>query len=317
MRRIALGLLGLSFVVSACSGSGASPSQQPSGSSSAPSAPASSSGDGIEHPEGDAAVLVVSSAGGLVPVEFTATAMPSFVMVGDGRVIIQGAVPAIFPGPALPALMERTLTPEGIQTVLEAVEETGLFTTDLEMRGAAGMIADAADTVFTLSAAGRDVTVTVYALGMVSPDMELPPGMTSAEVEAHRVLSAFNEALLTIDTAVPAEQWETEGWQPYAAEALRLYVRDVTGEPVDPEVPQEPMDWPTDDDPATFGEEVAFFGNGTRCGTVEGEDATAWLAALGDATQITPWTTDGENRYSVMVRPLLPYEEVACPDAGG
>jgi hypothetical protein len=315
MRRTAPGLVGLFLVMAACAGPGATASQDPSGSPT-PSLPPSSSGDGIEHPDGDAAVLVVSSQGGLMPVEFTVTSMPSFVMLGDGRVIVQGAVPAIFPGPALPALQGRTLTPEGVQTVLEAVEETGLFTGDLELRGAAGMVADAADTVFELHAAGRDVTVTVYALGMVSPNMELPQGMTSAEVEAHRVLTALNDALLTIDTSVPAEQWEADGWRPFEADALRLYVRDVTGEPVDAEIPEDVHDWPTADDPATFGAEVAFFGNGTRCGVVEGEAAAAWMTDLAGASQVTQWTTDGADRYSVIVRPLLPFEEAACPDQG-
>ena len=188
MRRTAPGLIGLLFVVSACSSSGAS-SAAPS-ETAAPSVPPSGSDGGIDHPEGDAAVLVVSGQGGLMPVEFTVRVVPSFVMLGDGRVIVQGAVPAIFPGPALPALQERTLTPDGIQTVLEAVEETGLFTTTSSCAAPPELIADAADTVFTLHAAGRDVTVTVYALGIVSPDMELPPGMTSAEVEAHRLLTA-------------------------------------------------------------------------------------------------------------------------------
>jgi hypothetical protein len=315
MRRSAPGLAGLFLVMAACANAGSTPSVNPSGSPT-PSLPLPSSGDGIEHPDGDSAVLVVSSQGGLMPVELAVTSMPSFVMLGDGRVIVQGAVAAIFPGPALPALQERTLTPDGVQTVLEAVEDTGLFTTDAELRGAAAMCADCADTVFTLHAAGRDVTVTVYALGMVSPDMELPPGMTSAEVEAHRLLAELNEALLTIDTAVPAEQWETDGWRPYEADALRLYVRDATGEPVDAEIPEDVHDWPTADDPATFGTEVEFFGNGTRCGVVEGEAAAAWMADLAGASQVTQWTTDGTDRYAVIVRPLLPYEEAACPEQG-
>ena len=115
-----------------------------------------------------------------------ATRLPTFVLLGDGRVIVQGAQTLEFPGPALPPLIERTLTEEGIQEVLEAVEETNLFTADLELNGAQNMVADATNTVFTLNAGGRDVTVSVYGLGALPPDMEPPPGMTSAEIEAHR-----------------------------------------------------------------------------------------------------------------------------------
>ncbi len=154
--------------------------------------------------------------------------VPSFVLLGDGRVIVGGAVPAIFPGPALMPLNERTVTEDGVQTVLEAVEDTGLFTGDLELRGAMTIVADVLDTVFEFHAGGDDAPSRSTDSGSVRPDMEPPPGMTSAEVEAHRVLTTLNDALLTIDTSVPADQWEAEGWQPYEPEALRLFVRDVT-----------------------------------------------------------------------------------------
>ncbi len=304
------------LILSACGSAGGSPASSPS-PSGAPSAPPSGSGDGIEHPGGDAAVLVVSSQGGFVPIEFTVTAVPGFVMLGDGRVIVQGAVPAIFPGPALPALQTRSLTADGIQTVLEAVEHTGLFTTDLELLGAQAMVADAPDTTFTLHADSREVTIRVYALGMIGADMEPPQGMSSAEVEAHRLLSALNDALLTIDTAVPPGDWQADGWRPYEPVAMRLYVREVTGEPSNEEIPEDVRQWPTDDDPATFGEEVGLFANGTRCGVVDGEAGAAWLADLGAASQVTRWTTNGSDRWSVLVRPLLPYEEAACPAPAG
>ncbi len=307
-------LAALALLLAACSTTSGAPSDSPPASAGPSTAP--TDGDGIDHPTGDEAILVVSGQGGLIPIEWTARAVPAFVLLGDGRVIIGGAVPAIFPGPAMPPMNERTLTEEGIQAILEAVEDTGLFTTDLELRGAQGMVADAADTVFELNAAGHDVTVTVYALGMVGPDMELPPGMTSAELEAHRLLGGLNDALMSIDTSVPAEQWEGEGWQPYQPEALRLYIRDVSGEPVDAEVPPDLRDWPGTIDAATFGTEVAHFGNGTRCGTVEGDEAAAWLEDLAEATEISRWTTDGEDRYTIIARPLLPHEEVACPETG-
>jgi hypothetical protein len=316
MRRTALGSPALLLVMAACSSPGTTPATS-EGATPSQAPPSSGGGDGIEHPGGDEPVLVVSFSGGMIPVQFQVTAMPTFVMLGNGRVFVSGAVPAIFPGPALPPILERTLTPDGIQSVLEAVEDTGLFTADVELRGAAGMVADASDTVFTLNAAGRQVTVTVYALGMVAPDMEPPPGMSSAEVEAHRVLAQLNEALAAIDTAVAAEDWEGEGFRPFEPEAFRLYVRDATGEPVDEGIGEDVRDWPTDDDPATAGEEVDFFGDGTRCAVVEGDAAASWFAELTEATQVTQWTTDGTNRFSVQARPLLPYEEAACPEENG
>jgi hypothetical protein len=76
-------------------------------------------------------------------------------------------------------------------------------------------------------------------------------------------------------------------------------------------------EWPTDDDPATVGEEQPTFGNGTRCLVVEGEAAATWLAELEAANQNTQWTDDGDRRFTVLARPLLPGEAAACPDVTG
>jgi hypothetical protein len=149
------------------------------------------------------------------------------------------------------------------------------------------------------------------------PGMELPPEMPASEGAAHEALTAFNDQLLGLDSWLPSEAWATEGWLPYEPTGLRLYVRDVTDEPVDANVPEHVLDWPTEDDPAAFGEEQPFFGNGTRCGVVEAEAAEAWLESLVEANQSTRWTDDGERRFSVLPRPLLPHDEVSCPEIGG
>ena len=316
MKRTLPGVLAMLIGLTACAASGG-------GSPGPSSPPASDGGDGgggdnIEHPTGSEPILVVDSAGGFVPVEFMATRLPAFVLLGDGRVIMQGAQTLEFPGPALPALIERTLTEEGIQRVLQGVEETNLFTADLELNGAQSVVADAANTVFILNAGGQEVTVSVYGLGALLPDMEPPPGMPSGEIEAHRVLGQLNDGLMTIDSWLPAEAWESEGWQPYEPEAFRLYVRDATGEPVEGgDLPEQVREWPTEDDPAAFGEVEEFFGDGTRCGVVDGELGALWLAELNAANQMTLWTTDGEDRFRVSARPVLPHEEAACPELAG
>jgi hypothetical protein len=255
----------------------------------------------------------------MLPVQFQATQVPMFVLTGDGRVILQGAQTLEYPGPALPPLMERQLSQGGVQTVLDALEDTNLFAGELELRGMQGMVADANDTVFTLNAGGGQSTVTVYALGMLMPDMEPPPGMDEAEIEAYRVLSVLNDRLLTLEDWLPADAWATDQWVPYEPAAYRLYVRDVTDEPVEGDLAGEVLEWPTDDDPAAFGTELPDFGDDTRCGSVEGEAAAAWHAELTAAKQNSQWTDDGERRFAVQPRPVLPHEEPACPglDAAG
>ena len=124
---------------------------------------------------------------------------------------------------------------------------------------------------------------------------------------------------MTLDTWLPADAWEAEGWQPYEAEAFRLYVRDVTGEPVEGgDLPEQVREWPTDDDPAAFGA-----GGGRHSATAraaassDGELGAIWLEELAAANQMTLWTDDGDRRFSVMARPVLPHEDPACPELAG
>lgn len=315
MNRTAPGLFVVLIVLlAACATPGGSPGASGTDGGGG-TEPPPSTGD-IEHPTGaDEPILVVEETGGFAMVQMIATRVPTFALYGDGRVIVQGAQTLEFPGPALPALIERTMTEEGIQAVLEAVEDTNLFTGDLELRGAQNFVADATDTVFRLNANGDEVTVTVYGLGLLDPEFGGNfEGVDQSEIDAHAVLSQLRDALLTIETSVPADAWEAEGWQPYAPTAFRLYVRDVSGEPVEGgELPGMVREWPTDDDPATFGEELPVFGDGTRCGVVEGEAAATWLAELNAANQQTIWTSDGEIRFSVLPRPLFPGEDASCP----
>ena len=315
MKRILPGVFAVLIFLTACAGSSG---QTPEGSSP----PASDGGPddpgAIDHPTGSEAILVVDSSGGFVPVQFVATRLPTFVLLGDGRVIMQGMQTLQFPGPAYPALIERTLTEKGIQAILQGVEDTNLFISDLELNGAQSVVADAANTLFILNAGGQEVTVSVYGLGALPPNMEAPPGISSGEIEAHQVLGQLNEGLMTLDSWLPADAWEAQGWQPYQPDAFRLYVRDVTGQPVDGgDLPEQVRDWPTDDDPAAFGAEEAFFGDGTRCGVVDGALGATWFEELNGANQVTLWTDDGTRRFSVMARPVLPHEDPACPELAG
>lgn len=282
--------------------------------------PGASPGDGnggmIGHPIDGDLILSVENRGGFVPPEFLATQFPTFVLLGDGTVITQGAVPAIYPGPALPPLLGRTLTEDGIQAILAEVTATNLFLSDLELRGAQNFVADAPDTVFTLHASGREVTITVYALGFLDANQPMQ-GISAEEVAAHQVLQRLQSRLQAPDSWLAADHFADDGWQPYQADAARLYVRDATADVPEPNIGFDVRDWPIAGDPASFGQEEPFFGNGTRCGVVTGADGAAWLADLATANQVSRWTADGETLYAVTARPLLPYEEQTCPQLGG
>lgn len=298
-----------SLILAACGAAAGSPDESDLGGDG--------NGGPIEHPAGDELVFSIESAGGFVPPEFLAAQVPSVVILGDGRVITMGAQTLIYPGPALPPLQARRLSDDGLQAVLTEILATNLFANDVELRGAQNFVADAPDTVFTLHAGDREVTVTVYALGFLDTNAQVP-GITQGEIQAHQILQRMNDRLTQLDSWLPASAWADAAWQAYEPDALRLYVRDATADP--PEaggIPQQARTWPLPVDPAAFGEPQPFFGNGTRCGVVTDADAATWLIELQAANQLSRWSLDGDLLYAVTPRPLLPYEEPACPEIAG
>jgi hypothetical protein len=282
-----------SLLLSACGGPGGTPND----------------GGPIEHPtEADQLILRVEHVGGFSPPEWLLTALPAFSLLGDGTVVVEGAQIAIFPGPALPPLLARRLSGAGIQAVLTEVARTQLFGQDAEYRGAQNFVADAADTVFTLNAEGRTTTVRIYGLGTLPPDggpQQLPP----AEVTAHQRLGRLSERLTTLESWLPGDAWRDAAWQAYEPEALRIAIRDVTGEEAGEGMEPQLQEWPLAADPATIGEASAV--GDFRCAVVEGEEAATLLASLRQANQLTRWLHD-EKEYSIMPRPLLADEARSC-----
>jgi hypothetical protein len=272
-------------------------------------APSGSHGDGaIEHEGGDALLLRVEHRGGFVPYEYHLSRVPHFSLYGDGRVIATGAVPAIYPGPLLPPVLERRLTEDGVQLVLRAALDSGALERSATWNGAAQFVADAADTVFTLNAGGRQVTVSVYALG-IGGDLST---LKEVERQAHEALGDLAHRLDGLDSWLPASAWVDDEWTPYREGPIRLVVRQA-----DDDAPQDGISlrvepWPIAGDPAGFGEPTGA--DGLRCGVVTGADAEAWWAALSGADQVTRWKGGG-HRYAVTPRPLLPDEPADCQPA--
>jgi hypothetical protein len=268
-------------------------------------------GGPVVHPGGTAVVVRVEYTGGLVPYEMIFTSLPHFNLFGDGRVILQGPVSDQFPGPALPNLLVRGLTEEGIQSVIQRVTETELFAESQSFTGASQVVADAQSTVFTLRADSRESIVDVYALGFFL-EGEAPEGVSEEEVAAHETLNALQLDLVDIESWMPTDDWTDAEWQPYQPTAFRLLITDVTDQPPIPEE-GEPMPWPGSTPPDEIGEESPL--QGVRCGLVMGDEAAAWYEALSEADQLTRWTHDG-HLYRVTPRPLLPDETLDCgPDA--
>ena len=187
MRRTATALAVLAVIAAACA-------NEPGGS-----------GDGgIAHPAGtDQVVLRLSYEGGFVPVEYSLTQFPSFTLFGDGRIVLPGPQIEIYPSPALPAVNQRIVTEDGMQSIIQAALDAGLGKGDRDHSDfGSTMIADATTAVFTFSADGQTSRVSVYALAELP---ERPEGMPDEEWEARIALNDLAQRLTALD------QWLPEG----------------------------------------------------------------------------------------------------------
>lgn len=264
----------------------------------------------IAHPSGGGLVLRTWTAGGFVAPDYLFGQPPDFTLTGDGRVIEPGAVPAIYPGPAITPLLERRLTEAGVQRLIAEALGTGLFDHDRTYTGAASHIADAPTTTFTLGADGRTVNVAVYALGMSQGGGAALPADEAAAGKALLTLAQRLEDL----SWLPADDWVDSTSVPYDPPAVRLLVRNADGEQPDPSgISFTEVAWPGPGNPATFGE--PWPSGDARCGVVTGSDAVAWMTALRAANSLTRFVA-GAHRYRIVARLLLPDEPRTCGSTG-
>jgi len=251
------------------------------------------------YPHGaDQLVLRIDTTGGFVAPQQTLQQMPSFSLYGDGRAITQGAQIEIYPGPALPSLVVTSITPSGVQSILQGALAAGLG----ESHSYTTMtVSDMPTTTFTLNVDGETHTTRVYALGAGSSG----PGMTAEERKARAALERLSSTVTDPRRSLPAGSVGPD--RRYAPEALRVFVQPYEHQQ-DPMLHEPEVAWPLSAPLATFGGETSS--PGIRCGAVTGADARQLLSAAASANQLTPWTSDGE-RYSLTFRVLLP-DEPGC-----
>jgi hypothetical protein len=254
-----------------------------------------------EHP--DTVIFRVSWEGGFVTPEMLLGRLPVVAVYADGRTITLGPVPAIFPGPFMPNVLEQTLSREALDSLIQLARDKDLLK---DVRYDFPGIADAADTVLEINLDGQSYRLSAYALaeaadGGVAPAIEVPP----ADVAGRAAMREFIDAL----TAMPADSF-VDQQHPYAFDALRLYVTkaaivensEFPGE-------QPPIAWPLDD-LAAAGEPVENSPVGARCLVVEGDDLATIKPLLDGANQLSVFESEGEF-YSLIPRPLYP-DESGC-----
>ncbi|HSL11783.1 MAG TPA: hypothetical protein VLA82_10765 [Actinomycetota bacterium] len=268
------------------SGNGATPSARPPGSA-------------------DDVVLRLSYEGGFVPAGFPLLDLPAFTLYGDGTIITPGAQIEIYPGPALPAIVERRADEAAIRAIVDRAIAAGLGETDIELTDTGDVgIADASTSVFTLTVDGRTTTARVYALGF-DGDAAALPGLSEEQRRIRKDLSALAADLS--DLSWVQERGGALGDESfYVGDAARLLISPARE---DPELPQDPITWPLDAKLRTLGDPVTW-DDRTRCAVVAGDDWSVLRSAAERANQLTPWT-DGATERFIAFRPLLP-DESGC-----
>jgi hypothetical protein len=227
----------------------------------------------------DDVVIAVEYEGGFAPQEMLFARTPVAMVTGDGRALTTGPVPAIYPGPMLPNVLERSITPEATQTLLARADELGLLAKVDYARN--DQIADAADTVVTITADGSTYRHQAYALGM---DVEQDPARAN--------LAEFVTAMLDLPATVGADQLGPEG-----AFAGEQYL--IQAEPFDPltlSVDVEPtiVPWPAD--------APVRLADAGECAAVP---VAQFESLFAEATTLTFFTDAGET-YLVSVVPQYP-----------
>ena len=140
----------------------------------------------------DKVIFRVSWEGGFVTPETLLARLPTVVVYADGRVITQGPVPMIYPGPFMPNLQERTLSPDALDRLIALAREKDLLK---DVKYDFPGIADAADTVLEINLDGKSYRLTAYALAEAGMEGEIAPavevtagrqGRTDRDARVHR-----------------------------------------------------------------------------------------------------------------------------------
>jgi hypothetical protein len=243
----------------------------------------------------DEVALRIESVDGFMMVEYGLTRVPELTIYGDGRVITTGPVIEIYPAPALPNVIVRTIDPATIDDLIYQALQAGVG-------GPADLgfppIADAPSTRFTILTTDGYLKTNVYALGIDDTH-----GLSPQQRADRLRLTQFRDQLLSPSMAETPAPGDGPPERPYEPVALAA----VTTPWVDPQVPgvdpQPERAWPG---PALPGEPLGDWDH-LRCVLVTAPELPAVLEAAATANVVTPWVFQ-DQRYQVWFRPLLPDE---------
>lgn len=234
-------------------------------------------------------VLRVSYEGGLLP-PGRVPVLPAWVLYGDGRVITEGPVPAIYPGPAMPNLRVTRVDAATVERLADEAYAAGVD--NVQRDYGQPPIADAGTAVIRLVDEHGDVTIRVYALSEAEGT-----GLTEEQRAARKRLKDFVARLTDGSLGPDGETYEPTAVAVYA----KPYARHDDGMPTEVQV----VAW-RGADPAAGTDEPAG-----SCTVVTGATLATVLPDLRRSNTLTKWTYGGKE-WSFGLRPLLP-DEKDCP----
>lgn len=286
IRRPALASLLVALLLAACSGV-ASPSPSPSPVPSDPDTDPSR-------------FLLRATTVQALPPLTTFGWMPTTFVTGDLRVLVQGAVPAIYPGPLLAPLWQRQLTVEGWAALLDRAEAAGLLTGQQDFTG--GDLAPGA-------AAGRlEIRVGDRVFDLTGDPNRIPrcgdarcPDPAPGTPEAYAV---FWQDLHDLP------RWLGDALGPEVPFLPTAYAILTGPPPAQDPLSGPPVAWPLATPLDALGDPVAGDPNRT-CGIAAGTDAETLRPFLDAANQLTRWQS-GARIWGLTVRPILPGEDAPC-----
>lgn len=236
-------------------------------------APACGSPTEFAHPTGPAdRVLVVDWVGGLVTPESEFMAVPRMMIMGDGTAILTRDAGNVVDG--IEVVDQRTLSEDGIQEVLRIASSGGL----LETRDVSGYDDDSGAVVVHVWADGEQFSNGAFG-SYGEPDRNRDR-VIEVVAELGDFLRSSDDRLGPITAYQPTE--------------YDFFAQEIDDHSLDDYGPRDFVEWP---DPIPV--ELA---DAAVCARVEAQDVGDALDGYG----LPVLVADGDNRYLVAVRPVLP-----------
>jgi len=284
---------GLCLVAACSAGTPPSPSASPAASAASPALP-----------PGAADFVIRASWTQALPPRSTFGSLPILVVTTDGRVLTQGPVMEIYPGPLVAPVVERPISPGGVARLLQDASDAGILRPDGDFTGGTMMPgAAAARLQVVVDGVAYDLVGDANGATPCPPTQSCPapiPGTPAA-------FATYWYRLLDVAGWLEPELGPEREHTP-AAYAV------IVGPPPEPWPGAAPAVWPSDEPPLDrFGAPVKGE-PGTRCGTADGGLADALRPLFAGATQLTPFvaTASASATHGLTVRPLLPGDGDPC-----